>query len=79
MTGVIQLVEISEGTINIIGKVTHVPLLQEVEIKIMQYGDLSSLAVEYPDYNSLGDTYFVIHKIKNNLTTSESIRFSMTL
>jgi hypothetical protein len=30
------------------------PLKEEIEVKIMQYGDLSSLAVEYPDYNSLG-------------------------
>ncbi len=45
----------------------------------MQYGDLSSLAVEYPDYNSLGDTFYAIHKMKNNLTTSESLRFSKYL
>ena len=27
-----------------------------VTLKLMEYGDLSSLLVEYPDYNSLGLT-----------------------
>jgi hypothetical protein len=28
--------------------------LSDIEVKLMEFGDLSSLAVEYPDYNSLG-------------------------
>lgn len=34
----------------------------EVEIKLMKYGDLSSLAVEYPDYNSMGYNILTLGK-----------------
>ncbi len=35
-----------------------------MQVKIMQYGDLSSLVVEYPDYNSLGDELIEVASIE---------------
>ena len=30
------------------------PNQDEIELRVMEYGDMSSLVVEYPDYNSFG-------------------------
>lgn len=54
ITGIMQFVEDESKGINMNAQLTYLPLLEEIEVKIMEYGDLSSLAVEYPDYNSLG-------------------------
>lgn len=42
----------------------------------MEYGDLSSLAVEYPDYNSLGSSIVTVYKTKSTVTTTESTKLS---
>lgn len=49
--------------------------MQTVEVKLMKYGDLSSLAVEYPDYNSLGATIASIQRIQVTHMAAESYKF----
>lgn len=53
--------------------------MQDIEVKLMEYGDLSSLAVEYPDYNSLGQPLISLHKMTSTITTTESTKISSTL
>jgi len=45
------------------GQLNHVQYIDGAELKIMQYGDLSSLVVEYPNYNSLGKSLMTLYKI----------------
>jgi hypothetical protein len=46
----------------------------------MEYGDMSSLIVEYPDYNSLGETLQVIGSLKgNSYTVNEAPKMQQTL
>jgi len=79
MSGVIQFIDNSDGTCSVNGKLSHMPLKVALNIEIMEFGDFSSLAVEYPDYNSLGSRYMPIGSYQNNLTTSEAFKFNLTL
>jgi len=52
------------------------PGQEDMEIKIMQYGDMSSLVVEYPDYNSFGAPLITIGSITGSGSWStESKRY----
>ena len=45
----------------------------------MEYGDLSSLVVEYPDYNSLGKPILNIERVSINKMTNEAVKLQKTL
>ncbi len=49
---------------------------REIEVKVTEYGDLSSLAVEYPDYNSLGQPLLSLLKTSTKSLTSEAYKYS---
>ena len=42
------------------------PNSEDLEIKIMEYGDMSSLVVEYPNYNSFGLPLVTLGKTKGS-------------
>jgi hypothetical protein len=53
MTGVLSIS--GQGkTLFVSGQMQHMPNQDELELRVMEYGDMSSLVVEYPDYNSFG-------------------------
>jgi hypothetical protein len=52
------------------------PNEDDLEVKVMEYGDMSSLVVEYPDYNSFGLPMITLGKTKGNgFYSTEYIRF----
>ena len=63
LSGVVSLIdknrETGELTVNIL--FNYVPVDTHLKVKLMEYGDFSSLIVEYPDYNSLGKVLKVLH------------------
>jgi hypothetical protein len=56
----------------------HIPPGEEIEVQIMEFGDLSSLAVEYPDYNSLGRVLHTLTKVAMTEITNRAIKVSQT-
>ena len=60
MSGVIQFIDNLDGSCSVNAKLSHMPLKVPLNIDITEFGDFSSLAVEYPDYNSLGSRYLPI-------------------
>lgn len=50
-----------------------------LDVSIMEYGDLSSLVVEYPDYNSLGQVLQKIVEIKSEVTTLKARKIKETM
>jgi hypothetical protein len=63
LSGVVSLIdknrENGELTVNIL--FNYIPVDTHLKVKLMEYGDFSSLIVEYPDYNSLGKVLKVLH------------------
>ena len=57
-------------------RLNDLPLLQEIDIKIMEFGDLSSLAVEYPDYNSLGNSILHLYSTVSSITSTEAFKIT---
>ena len=55
MTGVISLTKVDNTSYLFNGQFNRLPIGEHVTFKIMEFGDMSSLIVEYPDYNSLGE------------------------
>ena len=66
LSGVISLIdknrENGELTVNIL--FNYIPVDTLLKVKLMEYGDFSSLIVEYPDYNSLGKVMKVLHEFQ---------------
>ena len=42
----------------------YIPIDTLLKVKLMEYGDFSSLIVEYPNYNSLGKVLNVLHEFQ---------------
>lgn len=55
--------EDGELTVNIL--LNYVPMDTFLKIKLMEYGDFSSLVVEYPNYNSLGNILKTLHEFRS--------------
>jgi hypothetical protein len=52
-----------DGVLQVNIAFNFIPIDSTLKIKVMEYGDFSSLLVEYPDYNSLGRTLYTVHEI----------------
>jgi hypothetical protein len=52
---VFSFVKVSTTSFVITGQLHNPPFGEDIQLKIMEFGDFSSLVVEYPDYNSLGE------------------------
>lgn len=79
-TGLLTFTEAADnGKLTVAGQLNHLPLMEELTIKVMEYGDLSSLVVEYPDYNSLGLSLMPVTKLTTRDYTVESKKFQEVL
>ncbi|CDW79494.1 zinc carboxypeptidase family protein [Stylonychia lemnae] len=76
ISGIYQLTQTGPYELTVNGQLSDLPLYMQLEIQIMEYGDLSSLAVEYPDYNSLGKSILSLYTIENFSINKESNKFS---
>ena len=82
LSGVISLIdknrENGELTVNIL--FNYIPVDTLLKVKLMQYGDFSSLIVEYPDYNSLGKVMKVLHEFQTpKYMVNEALKFQVNL
>ena len=57
-----------DGVVQVSIVLNFMPTDAALHIKVMEYGDFSSLLVEYPDYNSLGKTLYEVHEIQTPKT-----------
>lgn len=55
------------------GQLNHLPVREDFDIKIMEYGDLSSLVTEYPDYNSMGQVLTKINTVSVREVNNEAV------
>lgn len=78
MTGVLQITKVGDYGMLINGQMNRLPVAQEVTLQIMEYGDLSSIIVEYPDYNSLGQSLMKLNSYTISSYTIEATRMSNT-
>lgn len=67
----------SNNTFQFTGQFNRLPVKQTVSFSIMEYGDLSSLMVEYPDYNSLGGVVMKVGELKVLTYTNEPSKLSI--
>ncbi|TNV73832.1 hypothetical protein FGO68_gene5700 [Halteria grandinella] len=77
MTGVASLTKVSQNTFMFNGQFNRLPVSQTLSLSIMEYGDLSSLIVEYPDYNSLGSVLLKLGELHVTTYTNEASRLSL--
>ena len=60
----------------------YLPLDTLLKIKLMEYGDFSSLVVEYPNYNSLGkvlQTLYEFQTLKNYTNEAKKLQANFKL
>lgn len=57
----------------------HLPINIEYDVKLMEYGDLSSLVVEYPDYNSMGSVLAKVGTVKQTGMSAEAVKIEYRL
>lgn len=70
--------ESGELTVNIL--LYFIPVDTHLKVKLMEYGDFSSLIVEYPDYNSLGKELKVLHDFQTpKYMVNEAQKFQFNL
>ena len=81
LSGVFTIVQSGERneSIQVTGRMNMLPVGQNIELQIMEYGDFSSLIVEYPDYNSLGAKLLTVGSFRQATYTNEPTKVSQTL
>ena len=77
MTGIFTFIPKDNGKFTMNGQLNHLPSRNELEFKLMEFGDLRSLAVEYPDYNSLGNVMLTIDKVRTTMSNKPT-KYSYT-
>jgi hypothetical protein len=71
-----------DGNLQVNIVLNFMPEDTSLKIKVMEYGDFSSLLVEYPDYNSLGKVLYMVHEIqtpKKYIIDGKKYQFTLNL